>query len=246
MPARSASPGRRLGSGGDSRRRPPRAARPRSAWPTIVLFVAPALLLFVVLVLVPIVQADLLQPVPLEWAQARSTDFVGFDNYSEALADPVFLRRDRAQRSHHRAVAGGPAPVRAGPGAAAQPAVPGRGLLRAIFFAPYVLSEVITAVVFQLMLAPDGLVDRRSGGRPRRVRRRGSPTRRSCCSRLFVVISWKYFGFHMILFLAGLQGIPQRARARPPRSTAPAVAGDPAHHPAAARPDHPRVASSCR
>jgi len=25
---------------------------------------------------------------------------------------------------------------------------------------------------------------------------------------LFVIISWKYFGFHMILLLAGLQGIP--------------------------------------
>ena len=25
---------------------------------------------------------------------------------------------------------------------------------------------------------------------------------------LFVIISWKYFGFHMILMLAGLQGIP--------------------------------------
>ena len=26
---------------------------------------------------------------------------------------------------------------------------------------------------------------------------------------LFLVISWKYFGFHMILMLAGLQGIPR-------------------------------------
>ena len=26
---------------------------------------------------------------------------------------------------------------------------------------------------------------------------------------LFVVISWKYFGFHMIIMLAGLQGIPR-------------------------------------
>ncbi|HEY8547130.1 MAG TPA: sugar ABC transporter permease, partial [Acidimicrobiales bacterium] len=25
---------------------------------------------------------------------------------------------------------------------------------------------------------------------------------------VFVVVSWKYFGFHMILYLAGLQGIP--------------------------------------
>ncbi len=26
---------------------------------------------------------------------------------------------------------------------------------------------------------------------------------------MFVIISWKYFGFHMILLLAGLQGIPR-------------------------------------
>ena len=26
---------------------------------------------------------------------------------------------------------------------------------------------------------------------------------------LFVIISWKYFGFHMIMLLAGLQGIPR-------------------------------------
>ncbi len=32
---------------------------------------------------------------------------------------------------------------------------------------------------------------------------------------LFVIISWKYFGFHMILLLAGLQGIPTRSRRRP-------------------------------
>jgi raffinose/stachyose/melibiose transport system permease protein len=25
---------------------------------------------------------------------------------------------------------------------------------------------------------------------------------------LFIIISWKYFGFHMVLLLAGLQGIP--------------------------------------
>ena len=26
---------------------------------------------------------------------------------------------------------------------------------------------------------------------------------------LFVIISWKYFGFHMVLYLAGLQQIPR-------------------------------------
>ena len=36
----------------------------------------------------------------------------------------------------------------------------GRGVLRTIFFAPYVLSEVITAVIWQLMLQPDSLTDK--------------------------------------------------------------------------------------
>ena len=39
---------------------------------------------------------------------------------------------------------------------------------------------------------------------------------------LFFVITWKYFGFHMILYLAGRQSIPHGARPRPPPSTAPA------------------------
>ena len=35
----------------------------------------------------------------------------------------------------------------------------GRALLRVLFFAPFVLSEVITAVIFSLMLQPGGLTD---------------------------------------------------------------------------------------
>ena len=36
----------------------------------------------------------------------------------------------------------------------------GRAVLRLLFFLPFVLSEVITAVVWRLLLQPDGLVDR--------------------------------------------------------------------------------------
>jgi raffinose/stachyose/melibiose transport system permease protein len=68
----------------------------------------------------------------------------------------------------------------------------GRALLRVLYFAPFVLSEVVTGVVWQLMLQPNGLAN------PSTV-----------LYVLFVVISWKYFGFHMVLYLAGLQQIPR-------------------------------------
>ena len=37
---------------------------------------------------------------------------------------------------------------------------------------------------------------------------------------VFVVLTWKYLGLAVLLFLAGLQGVPGRADARRPRSTA--------------------------
>jgi raffinose/stachyose/melibiose transport system permease protein len=87
---------------------------------------------------------------------------------------------------------------------------PGRAIFRLIFFAPYVVAEVIAGIVWRLLLQPSGPVD-------------GALTAVGLESlyypwladpdtvlwALFVIISWKYFGFHMIILLAGLQGIPR-------------------------------------
>ena len=86
----------------------------------------------------------------------------------------------------------------------------GRAILRLVFFVPYVISEVITGIVWQLLLQPAGPID-------------GAMTAvglgdlyqpwladpSTVLLALFVIISWKYFGFHMILLLTGLQGIPR-------------------------------------
>ena len=83
-------------------------------------------------------------------------------------------------------------------------------MLRLLFFLPFVLSEVITAVVWRLLLQPSGLVDRTFDvlGLGRFVQEwLANPD--VVLSTMFFVISWKYFGFHMILYLAGLQQIPR-------------------------------------
>jgi raffinose/stachyose/melibiose transport system permease protein len=87
---------------------------------------------------------------------------------------------------------------------------PGRWVFRLLFFLPYVLSEAVTGIVFRLLLQPDGFVDAamRGVGLGGLVQDwLGDPA--IVMYTLFVIISWKYFGFHMILMLAGLQGIPK-------------------------------------
>ena len=86
----------------------------------------------------------------------------------------------------------------------------GRGLLRLVFFAPYVISEAVTAIVFLQILQPDGFVDAtlRAVGLGGLVHLWLADLGLVFYT-LFVVITWKYIGFAIILFLAGLQGIPQ-------------------------------------
>ena len=87
---------------------------------------------------------------------------------------------------------------------------PGRAIFRLLFFVPFVLSEVVTGIVFSLLLQPDALVDAtlQSVGLQGLIQDWLGNTDIVMIT-LFVIISWKYFGFHMILLLAGLQGIPK-------------------------------------
>ena len=86
---------------------------------------------------------------------------------------------------------------------------PGRAIFRLIFFLPYVLSEAITGIVFSLLLQPASFVDSSLtgiglGG----IIQDWLGDTNLVMYTLFFIITWKYFGFHMIILLAGLQGIP--------------------------------------
>jgi raffinose/stachyose/melibiose transport system permease protein len=85
----------------------------------------------------------------------------------------------------------------------------GRAIYRTIFFLPYVLSEVVTGVTWRFLLQPNTGINGIGGsfsswfeGRPWL----GDPN--TVLYALFIVITWKYIGLYIILFMAGLQGIP--------------------------------------
>jgi raffinose/stachyose/melibiose transport system permease protein len=186
-----------------------RRSRGRSRWVTIALFLLPALVLYGLLVIAPVVQAIYYSA--FDWNGLGSLDdFVGLENFRRAFSDDVFVGALK-----HNGFFIGMSLLLQLPFALAmalllQARLRGRALLRILYFAPFVLSEVVTAVIWTLMLQPDGLVDQsldRAGLDPLIHQWLAEPG--IVLWSLFVVISWKYFGFHMILYLAGLQQIPR-------------------------------------
>jgi raffinose/stachyose/melibiose transport system permease protein len=187
------------------------ARRGRSARKKIEIgaFVAPALLLYLVFVMLPMAMAAFYGF--FDWSGLGPLDdFVGFDNYRRALGDPVF----RGAVSHNVVIIVLSILIQLPVGLALamllNRKLRGRSVLRAVLFAPYVLSEVIAAVTWLLILQPGGLADAlyvRAGLGEE------SPLwladREIVLYTLFVVITWKYIGFAIILFLAGLQAVPK-------------------------------------
>lgn len=86
----------------------------------------------------------------------------------------------------------------------------GRAVYRMLFFAPYILSEVVTAVLFTMIFLPGaGMADHLAGALGLEgLQGKWLADPSTVMPTLFVVMTWKYFGFHMMLFLAGLQSIP--------------------------------------
>ena len=188
---------------------PSRSGRNVRAWAVAGLFMLPALVLYAVFVLFPIVQAARFSL--FDWNGLEPLDtFIGLANFERALADPTFLGA-----VNHNAVIVVLSlvvqiPIAIGLALMLNRQFRGRAVLRLIFFAPYVIAEVITAIVWSLLLQPNGLTEHfltAIGLGELYQPWLADPD--TVLVALFFIITWKYFGFHMILLLAGLQGIPR-------------------------------------
>jgi raffinose/stachyose/melibiose transport system permease protein len=184
----------------------------RSRWSglaSVGLFLLPALVLYGVFVLIPIVQAAHYSL--YKWnGLTPLTDFIGIANYQRALADPIFIKAVT-----HNAIIivlslTTQIPFSLGIALLLNRRFPGRAIFRLLFFAPYVIAEVIAGVVWRLILQPGGLAEGGLNGIGLdSLYQPWLADTDTVLWALFVIISWKYFGFHMIILLAGLQGIPR-------------------------------------
>lgn len=178
---------------------------------TIAFFTVPGMVLFVLFVLMPIVQS--LYFSFYNWdGFGPPTDFIGMGNYTRLLNHSVF----QLSLANTLTIMVLSLVVQL-PLALGLALLVGRGKLhgkrffRAMLFIPYVFSEVITAIIWRYVLSPgQGLVNQVLGAFIPNYQPIGWLAERNLVLyAYFAVLTWKYFGFHMILYMAGLQGIPK-------------------------------------
>jgi len=187
----------------------PHARRRRRPWGTVALFLGPALLLFGLLTLTPIVVAGYAGFFDWNGFGIPGT-FVGLDNFHRLLTDVIFVGDLRRALLLVVLSIGIQLPVSLALAMLLNQPLRGRRVYRMLFFTPYVLSEVVTAVLFTMIFSPNqGLanhITRLVGLGDLGATWLADPD--TVMYSLFLVISWKYFGFHTILYLAGRQSIP--------------------------------------
>jgi raffinose/stachyose/melibiose transport system permease protein len=178
----------------------------------IALFLLPSAVLFFTFVIFPIIQAAYLSL--YKWnGLGPLVDYTGLRNFAILFGDKPF-----GQALLHNFIIvllsiTIQLPIALALAILVGRKLPGRAVFRTIFFLPYIISEAITAVLWSFIFNPrfaasdviNALLDTvlpfyKPGpwlGDPNKV-----------LVAIFLVLTWKYFGLHMILYIAGLQGIP--------------------------------------
>ncbi len=171
----------------------------------VVVFLPPALLLFTLFVVLPIVEAAWYGG--YNWnGFGTPTNWIGFDNYRfvfETRAFGLALRNNILIIVVSLLIQ---LPLALTLALMLAERFRGAVALRMLFFLPYVLAEVATGLIFSFVYDGDyGLlasIYRLFGAEAPHLL---ASTQTSMLAILIVVV-WKYFGFHMMLFIAALQG----------------------------------------
>jgi multiple sugar transport system permease protein len=185
------------------------AAESRAGWA----FVTPALLLIGIFFAIPVLGAFVLSFTDFDIYSVgdfRSTRFIGLANYRDLATAPLFWTATK--NTLYFVVIGGPLSAAVSLGAALlvnAKLVRFRPFFRSAFFAPWVTTLVAMALVWRYIYHPQyGLLNAALG-----VVGIGPidwlGTTTWAMPSLILLSVWKNFGYNMLVFLAGLQSIPE-------------------------------------
>ncbi len=192
-----------------SARRSWRSAELRAA----IFFLAPGLAIVGVFFLIPVAGAFLLAFTDFDiyaLADPRNVRLVGLANFAALLENPVFWTALR--NTLFFVLVGGPVTVVVSLAAALlvdAKTARWKGFFRTVYFAPFVTTLVAVATVFRFLYHPRfGLLNQflRVLHVPP-IDWLGNP--RWAMTAIVILAVWKNFGYNMIVFIAGLQSIPE-------------------------------------
>jgi raffinose/stachyose/melibiose transport system permease protein len=185
-----------------------RRAETRRKWYEIVGLTTPAVVIYVMFVLVPMGFAVYYSL--FRWrGVGPPTEYVGLRNYILAFQDPIFLD---SLRNNAIIVFGSlliQGPIALGVALLLNRRFRGRAAFRLLVFVPYVLAEVTVGIMWKLILTGGGTADALL-----RSLRLGGLVQAWLADldvviwTLLAVLTWKYVGFAIILLLAGLSNVP--------------------------------------
>ena len=172
----------------------------------LVVFLPPALVLFTIFVFLPMAEASWYSF--FNWnGYGRPERFIGLKNYLSLVSNATFAR---ALFNNALIIVVSllvQLPLALGVALMVARQFPGAVWFRLIFFLPYVLADIAAGLIWRFMFDGDyGLtaaVTNFFGVAPV-YPLAGEGT---AMAAILVVVVWKYFGFHMMLYIAGLQGI---------------------------------------
>jgi raffinose/stachyose/melibiose transport system permease protein len=171
-----------------------------------VIFLPPALLLFTLFVVLPIGEAAWYSG--FNWnGFGKPTNWVGLDNYRFVFETRAFWLALRNNGLIVLVSLSIQLPLALALALILADRFRGAVALRMLFFLPYVLAEIATGLIFSFVYDGDyGLVASIwhffGAEAPHLL-----ASTQTAMLAILIVIVWKYFGFHMMLFIAALQGM---------------------------------------
>ncbi len=188
-----------------------RSPRRGQDYVTIALFLLPAVILFTLFLIYPIFRSAYYSL--FNWnGLGPATRFVGLNNFKLTLTDQVFLKAIGNCIIIVVLSLAVQLPLALILAIMVGRDLPGRAFFRSVFFMPYVISEVITGIIWISMFSPDpenGFINALLILIPGVHAQNFLGDINQVMACVFLVLTWKYFGLHMLLDMAGLQNIPR-------------------------------------
>jgi raffinose/stachyose/melibiose transport system permease protein len=176
-------------------------------WPTLALFLPPALLVFTLFVVLPVSQSAYYAF--FNWnGYGAPHNWVGLSNFERAFNDPI-LRNSLFNNLLVVAVSAGiQIPIALWLALLVSDPRRSNLVFRAIFFIPYILAEIVVGLIWKYLYDGEyGLVATIGhwfGWHPPFVLALPG----WAMAAVLLVVVWKYIGFHLALFIAGRQNVP--------------------------------------
>lgn len=178
---------------------------------TLLLFLPPALMVFTLLVIFPIAESGVYSF--YRWngftALAQSGRWVGWQNYHFILQDPMFHRAvwNTVKIVLISLVIQLPLAMMLALSVASKSSI--NTLFRLVFFLPFILADVVAGLIWRFIYDGNfGLVaaiTQLFGLEPFYP----LADRAWAFNAILIVVIWKYFGYHMMIYIAGLQSVPK-------------------------------------